>query len=72
MEVAALLSLGPSMEQEHTSVASHLGIPLPEYDARIRTFVPFYDEMLDGAAAYFALSAGAERASWSWASARAR
>jgi tRNA (cmo5U34)-methyltransferase len=34
------------------SVASHLGIRLSEYDARIRTFIPDYDTMLDvGAAA---------------------
>lgn len=33
------------------SVASHLGIELPEYDARIRTFIPDYEEMLDTAAA---------------------
>jgi tRNA (cmo5U34)-methyltransferase len=34
------------------SVASHLGIDLTEYDTRIRTFIPHYEEMLDvGAAA---------------------
>jgi ubiquinone/menaquinone biosynthesis C-methylase UbiE len=32
------------------SVASHLGIRLDEYDARIRTFIPGYEEMLDVAA----------------------
>ncbi len=32
------------------SVASHLGIRLGEYDARIRTFIPDYEEMLDVAA----------------------
>jgi len=32
------------------SVATHLGIRLSEYDARIRTFIPFYEEMLDVAA----------------------
>jgi ubiquinone/menaquinone biosynthesis C-methylase UbiE len=32
------------------SVASHLGIRLDEYDARIRTFIPDYEEMLDVAA----------------------
>lgn len=32
-------------------VATHLGIDLAEYDARIRTFIPNYDEMLDTAAA---------------------
>ena len=29
-----------------TPVASHLGIRLEEYDARIRTFIPHYEEML--------------------------
>jgi trans-aconitate methyltransferase len=33
------------------SVASHLGIRLSEYDARIRTFIPDYEEMLDVAGA---------------------
>ena len=33
------------------SVASHLGIDLREYDSRIRTFIPHYEEMLDVAAA---------------------
>jgi trans-aconitate methyltransferase len=33
------------------SVASHLGIKLSEYDARIRTFIPDYEEMLEAAAA---------------------
>jgi tRNA (cmo5U34)-methyltransferase len=28
-------------------VSSHLQIPLEEYDSRIRTFVPFYEEMLE-------------------------
>lgn len=32
------------------SVAAHLGINLAEYDARIRTFIPYYEEMLDAAA----------------------
>ena len=32
-------------------VARHLGIDLAEYDARIRTFIPYYEEMLDVAAA---------------------
>jgi tRNA (cmo5U34)-methyltransferase len=32
------------------SVASHLGIELAEYDLRIRTFIPDYEEMLDAAA----------------------
>lgn len=29
------------------AVGSHLGIAVAEYDERIRTFVPFYEEMLD-------------------------
>ena len=33
------------------SVAAHLGIRLQEYDLRIRTFIPGYDEMIDAAAA---------------------
>jgi trans-aconitate methyltransferase len=33
------------------ATGAHLGIPLREYDARIRTFIPSYDEMLDEAAA---------------------
>jgi len=33
------------------STASHLGIRLSEYDRRIRTFIPHYEEMLDAAAA---------------------
>ncbi len=33
------------------AVSAHLGIPLREYDARIRTFIPWYEEMLDVAAA---------------------
>ncbi len=32
------------------SVATHLGIRLDEYDARIRTFIPAYEQMLDAAA----------------------
>ena len=32
-------------------VASHLGIKLTEYDSRIRSFIPHYEEMLDVAAA---------------------
>ena len=32
------------------SVASHLHIRLDEYDARIRTFIPRYDEMIEAAA----------------------
>jgi SAM-dependent methyltransferase len=32
-------------------VASHLGIKLSEYDARIRTFIPDYEAMLDAAGA---------------------
>jgi len=33
-------------------VASHLGIDLREYDRRIRTFIPDYEEMLDVVAAH--------------------
>ena len=33
------------------SVAAHLGIRLSEYDRRIRTFIPRYEEILDAAAA---------------------
>jgi ubiquinone/menaquinone biosynthesis C-methylase UbiE len=33
------------------SVASHLAIDLDEYDGRIRTFIPDYEDMLDAAAA---------------------
>jgi SAM-dependent methyltransferase len=32
-------------------VAAHLGIDLADYDARIRTFIPDYDAMLEAAAA---------------------
>jgi tRNA (cmo5U34)-methyltransferase len=35
-------------------VAAHLGIGLSEYDRRIRTFIPWYDEMLDTAAGVLA------------------
>jgi tRNA (cmo5U34)-methyltransferase len=39
------------MKQRRTpGVASHLGIELAEYDHRIRTFIPAYEEMLDAAA----------------------
>jgi tRNA (cmo5U34)-methyltransferase len=37
------------------SVAQHLKIKLSEYDQRIRTFIPDYDEMLDEVAALMAL-----------------
>ena len=33
------------------SVATHLGIHLAQYDRRIRTFIPYYEEMLECAAA---------------------
>lgn len=36
--------------RDESRVSEHLGIPLREYDARIRTFVPYYEEMLDEAA----------------------
>ncbi len=42
-------------------VASHLGIRLTEYDARIRTFIPGYEPMLDEAAAAVADAAGHAR-----------
>ena len=32
------------------SVQSHLGIRLEEYDAKIRTFIPRYEEMIAAAA----------------------
>jgi ubiquinone/menaquinone biosynthesis C-methylase UbiE len=32
------------------SVATHLNIPLDEYDARIRTFIPGYEQILESAA----------------------
>ena len=41
------------------SVSSHLGIALSEYDARIRTFIPDYEEMLAAGAA--AVPAGTRR-----------
>ena len=41
-------------------VATHLGIRLAEYDQRIRTFIPHYQEMLDAAAATVATLAGPE------------
>lgn len=36
------------------SVARHLGIRLTDYDRRIRTFIPCYEEMLDAAASVLA------------------
>jgi tRNA (cmo5U34)-methyltransferase len=36
------------------SVAQHLGIRLADYDRRIRTFIPHYEEMLDTAASMLA------------------
>jgi SAM-dependent methyltransferase len=36
------------------AVSSHLKIALHEYDARIRTFIPHYEEMLDAAASALA------------------
>ncbi len=42
----------PVQAQRHRrGAAAHLGIELREYDARIRTFIPHYEEMLDVAAA---------------------
>lgn len=40
------------------SVSSHLNIRTEEYDARIRTFVPFYEEMLTAAAGILNLFRG--------------
>jgi len=37
------------------SVAQHLNIKLSEYDQRIRTFIPDYNEMLDEVAALMTL-----------------
>lgn len=37
------------------SVASHLRIKISEYDARIRTFIPNYEEMLEAAASVMRL-----------------
>jgi len=34
-------------------VSQHLGIDIAEYDARIRTFIPYYEEMLDTVANAF-------------------
>lgn len=45
--------MGPSSNltaMKTTGVATHLGIDLAEYDARICTFIPHYEEMLDVAA----------------------
>jgi len=39
------------------SAASHLGINLREYDARIRTFIPRYETMLDQAASVMRFAA---------------
>ena len=33
------------------AVASHLNIDLADYDQKIRTFIPYYEEMLDTVAA---------------------
>src|SRR5262245_31816336 len=41
----------PSRYSCGMSVAAHLGIALDEYDARIRTFIPDYDEMIAAGAA---------------------
>lgn len=38
-------------DKTHAGAAEHLGIRLREYDARIPTLIPRYDEMLDAAAA---------------------
>lgn len=49
-EVRALTLRCTSKEEQGLGVASHLGIKLAEYDQRIRTFIPDYEEMLDVAA----------------------
>ena len=41
----------PSVTIAPMSVATHLGIDLREYDQRIRTFIPDYEEMIAAAAA---------------------
>lgn len=41
--------------------AAHLGIRTGEYDARIRTFIPFYEEILDAAASALATVLPASR-----------
>ncbi len=43
---------------DEKSVSSHLKIPFEEYDSRIRTFVPGYEEMLDEAEALASLFLG--------------
>jgi tRNA (cmo5U34)-methyltransferase len=40
----------PSPSRRSRHVAEHLGIRLSEYDDRIRTFIPHYEEMLEAAA----------------------
>jgi tRNA (cmo5U34)-methyltransferase len=42
--------------------ASHLGIDLRDYDTRIRSFIPGYEEMLDDAAAILAAAIGRRNA----------
>jgi ubiquinone/menaquinone biosynthesis C-methylase UbiE len=42
---------GAAIFRHFMGVATHLGINLKEYDLRIRTFIPDYEEMLDIAAA---------------------
>jgi tRNA (cmo5U34)-methyltransferase len=43
------------------SASSHLGINLREYDARIRTFIPLYETMLDEAASTLSLAGRSRR-----------
>jgi SAM-dependent methyltransferase len=38
--------MDPEEVSKQSGVSSHLQIPLEEYDSRIRTFVPFYEEVL--------------------------
>ena len=42
--------MSPASDTSHVR-SEHLGIELADYDARIRTFIPDYEEMLDVAAA---------------------
>lgn len=43
------------------AVASHLGIRLGDYDRQIRTFIPYYTEILDRTAASVAIALGNKR-----------
>lgn len=52
---------GHGAYRRHASAAAHLGITLREYDRRIRTFIPHYQEMLSEAAAVVAASCRGRR-----------